>query len=41
MKRVSTPSYLDSLGPLATPRRVDEVPPANVKTLPVRRSFVK
>ena len=33
--------YLDSLGPLATPRRVDEAPPANVKTLPVRRSFVK
>lgn len=34
-------TYLDSLGPLATPRRVDEAPPANVKTLPVRRSFVK
>jgi predicted amidohydrolase len=34
-------SYLDSLGPLATPRRVDAPPPANVRTLPVRRSFVK
>lgn len=33
--------YLDSLGPVATPRRVDEPPPANVRTLPVRRSFVK
>jgi deaminated glutathione amidase len=33
--------YLDSLGPVATPRRVDEPPPANVQTLPVRRSFVK
>ncbi len=34
-------AYLDSLGPLATPRRVDAPPPANVSTLPVRRSFVK
>lgn len=34
-------SYLESLGTLATPRRVDEPPPANVSTLPVRRSFVK
>jgi deaminated glutathione amidase len=34
-------SYLDSLGPVATPRRVDEAPPANVQTLPVRRTFVK
>jgi predicted amidohydrolase len=34
-------TYLESLGPLATPRRVNEPPPANVKTLPVRRSFVK
>lgn len=33
--------YLDSLGPVATPRRVDEAPPANVQTLPVRRSFLK
>ena len=33
--------YLDSLGPLVTPRRVDEAPPSNVSTLPVRRSFVK
>jgi deaminated glutathione amidase len=33
--------YLDSLGPLATPRRADGPPPANVRTLPVRRSFVK
>ena len=33
-------SYLDGLGPVATPRRVDAPPPANVKTLPVRRSFV-
>ena len=28
-------SYLDSLGALATPRRVDAPPPANVRTLPV------
>lgn len=34
-------SYLEGLGPLATPRRVDAPPPANVSTLPVRRSFVK
>jgi predicted amidohydrolase len=34
-------SYLDALGPVATPRRVDEPAPANVQTLPVRRSFVK
>ena len=34
-------SYLDGLGALATPRRADGPPPANVKTLPVRRSFVK
>jgi deaminated glutathione amidase len=34
-------SYLDGLGPVATPRRVDEAPPANVQTLPVRRSFLK
>jgi predicted amidohydrolase len=34
-------SYLDSLGPLVTPRRVNEPPPANVSTLPVRRSFIK
>ena len=33
--------YLDGLGPLVTPRRVDAPPPANVSTLPVRRSFVK
>jgi predicted amidohydrolase len=33
--------YLESLGPVATPRRVDEPPPSNVQTLPVRRSFVK
>ena len=33
-------TYLDSLGPLAAPRRVDAPAPANVKTLPVRRSFV-
>ena len=33
-------AYLDGLGPLATPRRVDEPPPANVRTLPVRRSLV-
>ena len=33
--------YLDSLGPVATPRRVDEPAPSNVQTLPVRRSFVK
>lgn len=34
-------SYLDGLGALATPRRAEGPPPANVKTLPVRRSFVK
>ena len=34
-------SYLDSLGPVATPRRAEGQPPANVRTLPVRRSFVK
>jgi predicted amidohydrolase len=34
-------SYLDSLGPVAVPRRVDAPAPANVSTLPVRRSFVK
>jgi predicted amidohydrolase len=34
-------SYLESLGPLATPRRGEQAPPANVATLPVRRSFVK
>jgi deaminated glutathione amidase len=34
------PSYLESLGALATPRRGDAPPPANVKTLPVRRSLV-
>ncbi len=34
-------SYLETLGPVATPRRVDEPPAANVKTLPVRRSFIK
>lgn len=33
-------SYLDSLGPVAVPRRTDGAPPANVRTLPVRRSFV-
>ena len=32
--------YLDQLGAVATPRRVDAPPPANVTTLPVRRSFV-
>jgi deaminated glutathione amidase len=32
--------YLDSLGAIATPRRTDGAPPANVKTLPVRRSFI-
>jgi predicted amidohydrolase len=34
------PSYLESLGALATPRRGDAPPPANIKTLPVRRSLV-
>jgi predicted amidohydrolase len=34
-------SYLDSLGPVAVPRRVDAPAPTNVSTLPVRRSFVK
>jgi predicted amidohydrolase len=34
-------SYLDSLGPLVTPRRVDAPPPVNVQTLPVRRSLIK
>ena len=33
--------YLDSLGPVSTPRRVDQPAPSNVQTLPVRRSFVK
>ena len=33
--------YLDSLGPVATPRRDAGAGPANVQTLPVRRSFVK
>ena len=33
-------SYLDSLGPVATPRRAEGSGPANVSTLPVRRSFV-
>lgn len=33
-------AYLDGLGALAQPRRAD-APPANVKTLPVRRSIVK
>jgi hypothetical protein len=33
-------SYLDSLGALATPRRVDAPAPKNVHTLPVRRSFI-
>jgi hypothetical protein len=32
--------YLDSLGAIATPHRADGAPPANVKTLPVRRSFI-
>ena len=34
-------TYLDSLGPVATPRRADGPGPANVQTLPVRRTFVK
>jgi len=34
-------AYLDSLGPVATPRRADGPGPSNVRTLPVRRSFVK
>jgi predicted amidohydrolase len=34
------PTYLESLGALATPRRVDAPAPKNVHTLPVRRSFV-
>ena len=34
-------SYLDGLGPVATPRRAEGPGPANVRTLPVRRSFVK
>lgn len=34
------PAYLESLGALAAPRRGDAAPPANVTTLPVRRSFV-
>ncbi len=34
-------SYLDTLGPVATPRRADGPGPANVQTLPVRRTFVK
>ena len=34
-------TYLDSLGPVATPRRADGPGPSNVQTLPVRRSFVK
>lgn len=33
--------YLDSLGPVATPRRTQGPGPANVQTLPVRRTFVK
>jgi len=33
-------SYLESLGPVATPRRAEGPGPANVSTLPVRRSFV-
>jgi predicted amidohydrolase len=33
--------YLESLGALTTPRRGEQAPPANVATLPVRRSFVK
>jgi predicted amidohydrolase len=33
--------YLDSLGVLATPRRVDEPAPTNVTTLQMRRSMVK
>jgi deaminated glutathione amidase len=33
-------SYLDGLGTLETPRRADGPPPANVRSLPVRRSFV-
>ena len=33
-------SYLDSLGPVATPRRADAPPPTNVHTLPPRRSFI-
>lgn len=32
-------SYLDSLGPVAAPRRGDGRAPENVKTLPVRRSL--
>ena len=34
-------SYLDGLGALATPRRADGPGPANVQTLPVRRSFIR
>jgi predicted amidohydrolase len=34
-------SYLESLGPVATPRRAEGSGPSNVRTLPVRRSFVK
>lgn len=34
-------AYLDSLGPVATPRRIDEPPAGNVQTLPSRRSFVR
>jgi predicted amidohydrolase len=34
-------SYLESLGALTAPRRGDQGMPANVATLPVRRSFVK
>jgi predicted amidohydrolase len=33
-------SYLDGLGAIATPHRADGAPPANVTTLPVRRSFI-
>jgi len=33
-------SYLNSLGPVAMPRREEGPGPANVRTLPVRRSFV-
>ncbi len=34
-------SYLETLGPVATPRRADGPGPSNVQTLPVRRTFVK
>jgi hypothetical protein len=32
-------TYLDSLGPLASPRRNEGPGPSNVRTLPVRRSL--